>query len=40
MADINKNILYVGIRKDEQVKIYTEDGSKAPQRLQDWANGQ
>ena len=38
MADINKNVLYVGIRKDEQEKIYSEDGSNAPQRLQDWAN--
>lgn len=38
MADISKNVLYVGIRKDEQAKIYSEDGSNAPQRLQDWAN--
>ena len=40
MADINRNVLYVGIRKDEKEKIYSEDGSDAPQRLQDWANEQ
>ena len=38
MADISKNVLYVGIRKDSQEKIYSEDGSNAPRRLQDWAN--
>ncbi len=40
MADIDKNILYVGIRKDEKEEIYSEDGSAAPQRLQDWADEQ
>jgi len=40
MADINKNVLYVGIRKNGEEKIYTEDSSKAPQRLLDWANEQ
>ncbi len=40
MADISNNVLYVGIRKDEQEKIYSEDGSNVPQQLQDWANEQ
>ena len=37
MADINKNILYVGIQYDYKVTIYSEDGNNAPQRLLDWA---
>lgn len=36
MADIDKNVLYVGIRKDNKEKIYSEDGSDAPQKLKDW----
>jgi len=40
MVDFNKNVLYVGIRKDKQEKIYSEDGSDAPQKIQDWANEQ
>lgn len=37
MADISKNILYVGIRKDGKVKFYTENNSPVPQRLKKWA---
>ncbi len=38
MADISKNVLYVAIRKEGEVKTYSEDGSAVPQRLQDWAD--
>ncbi len=38
MADIPKNALYVAIRKDGKAKIYSENGSAAPQRMQDWAD--
>jgi len=40
MADINKNVLYVGIRKDKQQKFYSEDGGNVPQGLKDWAHDQ
>lgn len=40
MADLNKNVLYVGIRKNKDEKFYSEDGSKVPQKLQDWADEQ
>jgi hypothetical protein len=40
MADIVTNVLYVGIRKDQNEKIYSEDDSEIPQRLKDWANEQ
>lgn len=37
MADISKNVLYVGIRKDTKASIYSEDGSTAPKKLKEWA---
>lgn len=37
MADLEKNVLYVGIRENAHVKIYSEDGSQAPQKLLDWS---
>ncbi|MFI5185655.1 MAG: hypothetical protein ACHQF0_02960 [Chitinophagales bacterium] len=37
MADLSKNVLYVGIRENARVKIYSEDGSEAPKKLQDWS---
>ncbi|MDO6437782.1 hypothetical protein Q4534_10205 [Cyclobacterium sp. 1_MG-2023] len=40
MADLNKNVLYVGIRKKEDEQFYSEDGSPIPQKLQDWADEQ
>ncbi|EPR69552.1 hypothetical protein [Cyclobacterium qasimii] len=40
MADLNKNVLYVGIRKKEDEQFYSEDGSPVPQKLQDWADEQ
>ena len=38
MADIKKNVLFVGIKQDGYVKLSSEDGSKAPQKLIDWSN--
>ena len=38
MVDFEKDILYVGIRKDNVSTVYSEDGSKAPQKLIDWTN--
>lgn len=38
MADLNKNVLYVGIRENEKTKVFSEDGSPVPQRLQGWAD--
>ncbi len=35
VADINKNVLYVRIRKDKKDKIYSEDGSIPPKKLND-----
>lgn len=36
MADIKKNVLYVGLRDGDKVNVYSEDGSTAPPRLLDW----
>jgi hypothetical protein len=41
LADIGKNILYVEIIKNNQTKIYAEDGSKTiPEELEEWAKKQ
>tara|TARA_R110002049_G_scaffold40270_2_gene122855 strand:+ start:687 stop:1301 length:615 start_codon:yes stop_codon:yes gene_type:complete len=40
MADLNKNVLYVGIRKNKDEKFYSEDGSMVPQKMQEWADEQ
>ena len=40
MADIENNVLYVIIKKDEHNVLYSEDGSTLPKRLQDWADEQ
>ena len=40
MADLDKNVLYVGIRKNKNEKFYSEDGSNVPQKMQDWADEQ
>ena len=40
MADIKKNILYVGIRKNGEEKFYSEDGSPSPKKMIEWANEQ
>lgn len=37
MADFKKNVLFVGIRKYQNVRVYSEDRSKAPQRMLDWS---
>ena len=38
MADIGRNTLYVGIRQEQQVQLYAEDGGDVPAKLQAWAN--
>ena len=35
VVDLLKNIIYVGIRENNKIKTYSEDGSKS-QRLNDW----
>jgi hypothetical protein len=37
MADFKKNVLFVGIRKYQNVRVYSEDRSKAPKRMLDWS---
>jgi len=37
MADIEKNVLYVVIRRDSQDKMYSENGGPLPTALQDMA---
>ena len=37
MANLQKNVLYVGIRKEGKETLYSEDNSKVPQQLTDWA---
>lgn len=37
VVDFKKNVLYVGIREEEKVKIYSEDGTNNEQVLK-WAN--
>ncbi len=39
LADLSKNVLYAGIREDDQVKKYSENGSDLKQ-LNDWAAGE
>ena len=38
MADLNKDVLYVGIRENGKVELYSEDGSEVPQKMNEWAN--
>jgi len=39
MVDINKNLMFVGLKEVGLDKvIYSEDGSEPPKRLKDWAN--
>jgi len=38
MVNLLRNVLYVGVRKDKHVKIYSEDSSDVPKRLKDWSN--
>ena len=37
VVDFDKNVVYVGIREEENVKIYSEDGSKNTE-VTNWAN--
>lgn len=38
LADLANNIIYVGIRKDDRVRTYSENGQRC-QLLNDWING-
>ena len=38
MVDFEKDVVYVGIRRDKKSTIYSEDGGEAPQKLIDWTN--
>jgi hypothetical protein len=37
IVDINRNIVYAGIREERKAVTYSEDNSKGPVQLQDWA---
>ena len=37
-VDFTKNVMYAGIREDDHVKTYSEDGSRSLE-VSDWANG-
>lgn len=39
MANIPKNILFIGIKDNGKVRVYSEDGSQIPQKLLDYRNG-
>jgi len=38
MADIEQNVLYVGICQNHQVTFYSENGEDAPAKMQQWAS--
>ncbi len=38
VVDLSKNVMYAGVREEEQVKTYSEDGSSI-QQLNEWAKG-
>lgn len=38
-ADINRNILYTAIRRDGQVKTFTEQKGPLPLQMEDWIKG-
>ena len=38
VADLAKNILYAGVREEEKVKVYSEDGSSNAE-IQKWVSG-
>ncbi len=40
MADLNQNLLYVGIRQNGTEKMYAENNRPVPPRLMEWANEQ
>lgn len=37
VVDFSKNVMYAGIREEEKVKTYSEDGSNPP-KIIEWAN--
>ncbi len=36
--DFSNNVMYVGIREEDKVKTYSEDGSNSP-KINEWENG-
>lgn len=38
MIDLNRNVMYLGIKNNNQVKFISEDGSNIPQKLLNWQN--
>ncbi|MCX6250243.1 MAG: hypothetical protein NTX61_05770 [Bacteroidetes bacterium] len=38
VVNLSNNIMYVGVREDDQVKTYSDDGNSC-QQLMDWING-
>lgn len=38
VADLSKNILYAGVREEEKVKVYSEDGSSNTE-VENWVKG-
>jgi len=37
-VDFSNNVMYAGIREEDKVKTYSEDGSNSP-KVNEWANG-
>lgn len=38
VVDFSNNVMYAGIREDDKVKTYSEDGSNSP-KVNEWGNG-
>jgi len=38
VVDFSKNVMYAGVREEDKVKTYSEDGSNSP-KVTEWANG-
>ena len=37
VVDINKNVMYAGVREEGRIKTYSEDGSKIPAQINEWS---
>jgi len=38
VVDFSKNLMYVGIKEEDEIKTYSEDGSYSPE-VNEWVNG-
>ena len=38
VVDFSKNVMYVGIKEEDEIKTYSEDGSYSP-KVNEWVNG-